>query len=314
MKKILILPSVFLSLVSCKEERKAENIRESALAEQALALEVQLSKIQRQLLEEENVRLKQSIEQAALLSEVKDLLKERMDPDKAKPVMMSEAEKSTHDTLEARRLARLEAQGEKHAALTTVSGVAYRDLVISRITDIGVIFRHEGGLSRVPFTDLSAAWQERFYYDEALALRAQDAETLAKLLRESAAKTRAEEQQMKKKPEQVQVALEDQIVVAPPLIHSANFVNGGNHCSLRKSSHVRVSKSSHARVFKSSHARVSKSPHVRTSNRTFFGLGRSGFRSSSFSRGRSSFRSSHFRGSSRSRSFSRPRQVRTIRR
>lgn len=309
MKKILILPSVFLSLVSCKEEREAENIRESALEQQAMALEAQLSKIQRRLLEEENVRLKQSIEQTALLSEVKELLKERMDSSKTKPVMMSEAEKLTHDSLEARRLARLEAKGEKHAALTTVSGVAYRDLVISRITDIGVIFRHEGGLARVPFTDLSAAWQERFYYDEALALRAQEAETLAKLLRESAAKTRAEEieQQMKKKPEQaVKVALEDQIIVAPPLIHSAHFVNGGNSCSLRKSSHVRVSKSSHARV--------SKSPHVRTSNRTFFGLGHSGFRSSSFSRGRSSFRSSNFRGSSRSRSVSRPRQIRTIRR
>jgi hypothetical protein len=131
------------------------------------------------------------------LGEMKGMLKEVVESEKEEPVavvvpveVVDDTEKIAAENREAGRVARLQAQGEELASLTTASGEEYYDLVINRVTDIGVVFRHRGGVARVAFTDLSAAWQERFYFDADLAILAEENERLAQIRYERAAGAR----------------------------------------------------------------------------------------------------------------------------
>ncbi len=198
MKKILFLSLVFLSLVSCKQERdpEARSVESLENYQQIFDLEKQLSEMKSELLKEQNLRLRRESEQAALLAEMKGLLNKVLDSQKeeaeevvALPEVKIE-EEPNEEELEARRVARLKAEGETLAHLVTVSGEEYHDLVINRVSDIGVVFRHRGGVARVPFSDLTEAWQERFYYDEELAMLALKNERLARIRLERATEAR----------------------------------------------------------------------------------------------------------------------------
>lgn len=196
MKKIPLLIIASLGLVSCQKEKKAQVIVVEDPDPQVIALEEQVDSLRDQLVAEQNLRLRQNTEQTAILAELKSLMK-GMAKEKASvkapgtPVVKKEeAIEPLDQDMEATRVARLKAQGEKHIELTTISGVKYRDLVISRVTDIGVVFRHQGGISRVPFSDLPVAWQERFYYDRDRALLALKHERLARIRYERAADAR----------------------------------------------------------------------------------------------------------------------------
>ncbi|MFT6179336.1 MAG: hypothetical protein ACI9NQ_000919 [Paracoccaceae bacterium] len=193
MKKIPLLIIASLGLVSCQQEEKAQVIVVEDSDPQVIALEEQVDSLREQLVAEQNLRFRQNTEQTAMLAELKSLIK-GMAKEKstvaaleASVVTKEEALEPLDQDMEAARVARLKAQGEKHARLTTLAGVTYLELVISRVTEIGVIFRHQGGVARIPFSDLPVAWQERFYYDQDRALLALRHERLVRVRNDRAA-------------------------------------------------------------------------------------------------------------------------------
>ena len=262
---ITLIPLVILSLVSCEQERGAvaPPLEFTQPEPQVRELKDQLSELQTQLRDERELRLKQNSAQTVVLAELKNALAEMAEAKKAPsmeaPVIQQE---ELDEDAEASRMARRSAQGEKHVSLTTVSGTQYHDSVISRVTDIGVVIRHRGGVARISFTDLSPAWQERFYYNEERAVRAQKNETLAQAKQERATEEAAmalekqkqadatarsladlaeEVERLKKRAAAPAPGEPDQIVVRPPIIlnqrsHSLNQIY---HPSILRSPLVR---------------------------------------------------------------------------
>lgn len=246
LKRFLLLPLTLplFYVASCQPKAEEEDgalLPDLEVDLRVEDLEYRLSVLQQQLADEQNRRLEQASEQASLLETMKGLLLEKTEelealpkvepsPSPALTVNLAEVEE------EARRMARLEAQGEKHAVFTTVSGQSFKEVVISRVTDIGVVFRHSSGVARVPFSDLSGAWQERFYYDLDRALLAQKHEKLALIRSDRAAALQAanlkeqkqkdadlealarELDELKKRERAPEVVVQEEIIVHPPII------------------------------------------------------------------------------------------------
>ena len=59
---------------------------------------------------------------------------------------------------------RLTAKGEKHPEVRLLDGKIYREVVIRRVTDIGLEIRHLSGSARLHHEDLGEKWQERFLW------------------------------------------------------------------------------------------------------------------------------------------------------
>ncbi|MFT6864936.1 MAG: hypothetical protein ACJAVK_003508 [Akkermansiaceae bacterium] len=180
--------SLFASLgfVSC--QKGAEVIQVDDQKERALemvALRSELARLEIQLVSAQNDRFRKDAEQAEVLSELAAEMKDLKDAAKPQVVAIPiekvgvPAVSEEEDHGEERRLSRLKAEGDELAHLKTISGDEYHELVISRVTDIGVVFRHRGGIARIPFAELPAAWQDRFYYDRDRALLALKSERVA---------------------------------------------------------------------------------------------------------------------------------------
>ena len=80
---------------------------------------------------------------------------------------------------EFRVYARGKAKGEAMDTLETVTGVVYHNVNIREVTAIGIQFRHEGGLRRISFEELSETIKDRFQFDPKQKERAlaQESET-----------------------------------------------------------------------------------------------------------------------------------------
>ena len=74
------------------------------------------------------------------------------------------------------RWVRLSARGERFPELRTRLGMAYRDVVIRRVTDVGLEVFHSTGTARLRHGDLPGHFQERFQWDEEEARETLDAE------------------------------------------------------------------------------------------------------------------------------------------
>lgn len=171
------------------EEDQAASAQETAKADEAL--EDRLARLEEELLAERNAHFKRETEQRALLAEMKGMLRALREDGgqrKAQTARMTEEEfpKAAHEKVDpkVREAARLAAQGEKVATLTTRTGERFQDLVIVRVNDIGVIFRHRSGVARVPFAELPLSWGERFYFDPERARVAEQAEREAQQRRD----------------------------------------------------------------------------------------------------------------------------------
>jgi hypothetical protein len=70
------------------------------------------------------------------------------------------------------RSARAAAVGRELATLSGLRGRSYQEVVVTRVTDVGVEFRHSTGTARLAAADLSPAQQEMFGLDAGLALEA----------------------------------------------------------------------------------------------------------------------------------------------
>ena len=77
------------------------------------------------------------------------------------------------------RWVRLAARGERHPELRTRYGLSYREVVIRRVTGVGLEIRHSSGTARLRQGDLTGDWQERFLWDEKEARRSLAAEAQA---------------------------------------------------------------------------------------------------------------------------------------
>ena len=177
-------------LISCQEKAEVALVPGDQSEEKIAALEGKLQRLEERMISEQNLRHKQDAEQMNVLNELRNLAKDAAKNNfVTKPVaavvkLVSEAgdKKVKEDSNEeARRLARLQAQGEELDLLVTNTGEPFHEIVINRVTDIGVTFRHKGGIARVSFPNLPVAWQDRFYYDRDRALRALKNEDLAQL-------------------------------------------------------------------------------------------------------------------------------------
>ena len=77
---------------------------------------------------------------------------------------------------EFRHWLRLTARGERLPELRTRSGITYRDVVIRRVTEVGLEVLHATGTARLRHGDLPEHFQERFLWDEEEALESLAAE------------------------------------------------------------------------------------------------------------------------------------------
>ncbi len=77
------------------------------------------------------------------------------------------------------RWVRLAAKGERHPELRMRHGMTYREVVIRRVTEVGLEIRHSSGTARLQYGDLPEDWQERFRWDEKEAQRSLAAEARA---------------------------------------------------------------------------------------------------------------------------------------
>ena len=236
----LIIP--FL-LVSCQKKAEVAPVSDGQSEEEIAALEEKLQRLEENLIAEQNLRFKQDAEQTSVLYELRDLVKklgeERVStgPAVVKPLgKPDQAEEKRDPNIETRRVARLKAQGEEHEILVTNTGDPFHDIVISRVTDIGVTFRHKGGIARVSFQDLPVPWQDRFYYDRELALKAQKDEDLNRLRYNKVVRDQMiamkEEDEMKRQDislKRLARAVEDlnkpNLVPAPPAVKGQIVVN-----------------------------------------------------------------------------------------
>ena len=63
------------------------------------------------------------------------------------------------------RWVRLVAEGERYPELRLRHGMVYREVVIRRVTGVGLEVRHSSGTARLRHRDLSEGWQERFLWN-----------------------------------------------------------------------------------------------------------------------------------------------------
>ena len=56
--------------------------------------------------------------------------------------------------------------GESYPRLAIRGGREYRDVAITKVTEVGIEIRHEHGIARIQAPDLDSAWQERFQWDD----------------------------------------------------------------------------------------------------------------------------------------------------
>ena len=73
----------------------------------------------------------------------------------------------------------LAAKGERHPELRMRHGMTYREVVIRRVTEVGLEIRHSSGTARLHHGDLPDEWQERFRWDEKEAQQSLAAEERA---------------------------------------------------------------------------------------------------------------------------------------
>lgn len=62
------------------------------------------------------------------------------------------------------RWVRLVAEGERYPELRLRHGMVYREVVIRRVTGVGLEVRHSSGTARLRHGDLSEEWQDRFLW------------------------------------------------------------------------------------------------------------------------------------------------------
>lgn len=261
MRKFIPLSLVAsLGLFSCQKEAKVAPVESPDETELELAtLKAELTRLEHQLVSEQNDRLRKEAEQAAVFSELASVMKDLKENSKPQVIeipvekvgvpMVNEED----DQAEERRMARLKAEGEELAHLKTTTGDEYHDLVINRVTDIGVVFRHRGGIARIPFAELPVAWQDRFYYDRDRALLALKVEREAQARYDRAVEASLEEMEQKEarlgidqslqrlagavEGLQGQAIVHDQrpvaggIIVNPPIIvHGNRFIQDDLYC------------------------------------------------------------------------------------
>lgn len=75
-------------------------------------------------------------------------------------------EEFTRYRMKYRETARDAAIGESLGTLTTRDGREYREVFISRVTDVGLEIRHAHGTARLSATDLNSSFQDRFQWDD----------------------------------------------------------------------------------------------------------------------------------------------------
>lgn len=174
-----VVPIVaLLALPGCRENSSAqldpEWLRLEAervkLAHQVELMNLRLSKVENHDAElaERGAGLDEEVALLALLKEKAGLLKNEV----AERTAQVERERS-----ELLRVLRSEAAGRSFDQLAGTSGRTFEKVVITRVTDVGIEFRHETGSARLAAAELTSAQQGMFGIDPGIAGEALQEET-----------------------------------------------------------------------------------------------------------------------------------------
>lgn len=175
----LVVPMVaLLALPGCREKSTAsmdpEWLRLEAervkLAHQVELMNLRLSKVENHDTELAN-RSAGLDEEAALLA----LLKEKAGLLKSEVAeLTAQFERERSEMLRARRS---EAAGKSFERLAGASGRTFENVVITRVTDVGIEFRHSTGSARLAASELTSSQQGLFGIDPGIAGEALEEET-----------------------------------------------------------------------------------------------------------------------------------------
>jgi hypothetical protein len=170
-QRLLVVPCfVLLALPGCREGSEARmdpewlnlEAERVKLAHQVELLELRLSKVANR--DDERVglsaRLDQEAERHALLLEKAGMLKDEM----AELTVRMDRERS--EWLQALRS---DAVGRSFERLAGTGGRTFEEVVITRVTDVGIEFRHATGSARLAASELSSAQQGQFGLDPGMA-------------------------------------------------------------------------------------------------------------------------------------------------
>ncbi len=169
--RLLAVPvAVILAMPGCRKSSEARadpewwklETERVELAHRVELLEMRLSKIESRDGDfvEIEAQLNRDVERRAVLKEKAELLKAEV---------ASRAEKFEGDRSDRLRTARGAAVGRSFDSLAGLKGRAYEDVVITRVTDIGIEFRHATGSARLPASQLTTAQQDSFGLDPRVA-------------------------------------------------------------------------------------------------------------------------------------------------
>ena len=175
----LVVPTVaLLALPGCREKSSArmdpEWLRLEAervkLAHQVELMNLRLSKVENHDTElaDRSAGLDDEVALLALLKEKAGLLKSEV----AERTAQFERERT--DLL---RALRTEAAGKSFEQLAGAGGRTFENVVITRVTDVGIEFRHSTGSARLAASELTSSQQGMFGIDPGIAVEALQEET-----------------------------------------------------------------------------------------------------------------------------------------
>ena len=173
-RKLSILLLGALTLSSCQDEQTQKDLEK--VEAELTRLSEKIEKVSLELAERQT--LEEKIETA--LAEESELA---LDWDAQVGTSMDLANQvddiaSKYEAFRSQYIAktRSEAVGESHDTLESLSGSAFEKVVITRVTDVGIEFKHRNGRARLRCSDLPTEMQDRFQWDaeEARRITAQE--------------------------------------------------------------------------------------------------------------------------------------------
>lgn len=170
---VLVMAGVGLSLLVDQRLRFSSGIsdiqREITMADGELESLRPYHESRAQQLERFSSRLKDDASASADLHQKSVTLgKRRFDLQQSRDQLLSEipsleSEFARYRT-EYRSQTWARAVGQKVGTLSIRGGREYQDVVITRVTDVGLEIRHKDGIARVQAPDLDSSWQDRFQW------------------------------------------------------------------------------------------------------------------------------------------------------
>lgn len=172
---VLVMTAVGMSLLIDKRLKfssgAGEMAREISVAgEELAALRIRHETRSSTLAEAETMRKASSVSLPEIIRDTK-LVDERLARLSATKESLGDAINKTERAFSAYRVSYrnktwADAVGQKFAVLAIRGGREFREVTITKVTDVGLEIRHEHGIARIQAPDLDQEWQDRFQWSD----------------------------------------------------------------------------------------------------------------------------------------------------